>query len=134
MPPPIATYARHPASGRPNRSVDPAGASAARHLPIGTESMVALRSAPAIEISVGASNSSAGPINVVSSAAAPSSFPTSRFAMRSAIVSIAPHTGTAWRCVRGLPRSWTVVWSPPLTTRALTTVLGLETNFETVLR
>lgn len=62
-------------------------------------------------------NSKVPPVMVISSAAALSGLPTSRFPMRSERVSAAPPVGTPIDAKPGRPRSWTVVSMPGLMTR-----------------
>jgi hypothetical protein len=65
------------------------------------------------------SNSSVGPASIISSAAAFSTFPASRFAARNASGSAAPDAETPCCAQPKRPRSWTVVSSPGLTTRII---------------
>ena len=103
-------------TGAKARRLAAGGTAVAVELAIMCPLQVTSKSAPHTATIAGASNSSSGPISVISSVAASRRLPTSRLASRCENVSIGPATGTpaAWYPQR--PRSCTVVNRPGRTT------------------
>src|SRR5215475_10344098 len=100
-----------------NSRISPALTASERYCGMRCPRRLAEKSAPVTTIIIFSENKKCPPMTVISSAAAFSGLPTSRFPIRSETGSAAPEAETPITPNPGRPRSWTVVKRPGLMTR-----------------